>query len=109
MNLTKEQIKTIIIKVFTDMKIPHDSRYPIFAAFYEPKGKNEMFDFNYWSVRFDYRLIGKYGEEWTGLYPNYSVTIDDEKGEAVAYHHYSGHVQIKLTETGRYEFERQMK
>ena len=108
MNLTKEQIKEIIIKVHVDMRIPHDSRYPIELNLIKKEEENNRFDFDYWACGFDYRLIGKYGEEFTGLYPEYIITIDDKKGEAVAYHHYSGHVQIKLNKEGVYEFERRM-
>jgi len=114
MNLTEEQVKEIILKVHIDLDLTHNVKYPVFYRAYEKNDKENDYSFAIWSGGFDYRDPESVGDEWLGLYPEYIVSIDDEKGEAFAYHYYTGHIRIKLNEEGNYEvigklFERKEK
>lgn len=104
MKLTEEQVRQITAKVYKDLNLDHDPRYPIRCRFHE----NNSFGINVWSGRYDYREIGKYGEEHTGVYTDYILSIDDEKGVAVAVHHYSAHMLIVLNDEGKYVYGKQM-
>lgn len=103
MKLTEEQVKEIILKVHKDLNLSHNDKYPIYCVFNKPsKGLGE-FNFSTWGGGFNYSDPQAVGDEWIGLYPEYIVSIDDEKGEAFAYHYYTGHLRIKLNEQGKYE------
>ena len=103
MKLTTELVKEIIRKVHKDLNLSHSDKYPINCGF-TPKG-HEMnnFDFDIWTGGYDYRNPKAVGDDSWGKYPEYIISIDDEKGEAVAYHYYTGHLRIKLNEQGNYE------
>ena len=103
MKLTQEQAKEIIIKVHKDLNLTHNDKYPIVLRGYEKSDKENDFPFSKWSGGFDYRDPEAVGDDGWGKYPEYIITIDDEKGEAFAYHYYTGHLRIKLNEQGNYE------
>ncbi len=104
MKLTAEQVKEITAKVHKDLKLYHSDKYPIVCGFVK-KGENpNRFDFNVWKSGYDYRDPEAVGDEINyGEFPEYIISIDDEKGEAFAYHYYTGHIRIKLNEQGNYE------
>jgi hypothetical protein len=103
MKLTEEQFKKITVKVHKDLDLTHSEKYPIEFIFIPKSDKNNRYGVNIWSSGFDYRDPEAVGDEWIGLYPEYGISIDDEKGEAFAYHYYTGHLRIKLNENGKYE------
>lgn len=103
MKLTEDQVKEIIVKVHKDLNLTHSDKYPIGCGFVKKGINPNNFDFNIWTGGYDYRDPEAVGDEWIGLYPEYIISIDDEKGEAFAYHYYTGHVRIKLNEQGNYE------
>jgi hypothetical protein len=103
MKLTEEQVKEIIIKVHKDLNLSHSDKYPIFYRGYEKNDKENDYPFARWGGGYDYRDPEAVGDEWIGLYPEYIISIDDEKGEAFGYHYYTGHIRIKLNEQGKYE------
>ena len=87
MKLTEEQVKEIIAKVHKDLNIYHSEKYPIGCGFVK-KGLNpNRFDFNIWIGGYDYRDPEAVGDDSWGKYPEYIISIDDEKGEAIAYHY----------------------
>lgn len=104
MKQTIEKINQTIAKVYKDLELSCDSRYPIKCTFHT----EGSFGKNVWSGRYDYREIGKYGEEFAGLYPEYVLSINDETGEAFALHHYSGHMQVLLNKEGKYVYGKQL-
>lgn len=103
MKLTIEQIEEIVKKVHIDLNLLHSDKYPIISNFRKPSKGLGKFNFPTWGGSFDYRDPEAVGDEWIGLYPEYIISIDDEKGEAFAYHYYTGHLRIKLNEQGKYE------
>ena len=103
MKLTAEQVKNIIRKVHKDLNLLHSDKYPIYCGFTKKGHRMNNFDFDLWGGGFDYSNPKAVGDEWIGLYPEYIISIDDEKGEAFAYHYYTGHLRIKLNEQGNYE------
>ena len=103
MNLTADQIKEIIKKVHKDLNLSHSDKYPVYCVFEKPSKRLGGFDFPTWGGGFDYSNPRAVDDEWIGLYPEYIISIDDEKGEAFAYHYYTGHLRIKLNEQGNYE------
>ncbi len=104
MKLTTEQVEEIVKKVHQDLNLYHSDKYPIICNFRKPsKGLGE-FDFPTWGGGYDYRDPEAVGDEINyGEFPEYIISIDDEKGEAFAYHYYTGHIRIKLNEQGNYE------
>lgn len=103
MKLTIEQVKEIIKKVYKDLNLSHSDKYPIECGYIKKGIIPNRFDFNVWKGGYDYRDPEAVGDEWIGLYPEYIISIDDEKGEAFAYHYYTGHLRIKLNDEGKYE------
>ena len=103
MKLTEEQVKKIIIKVYKDLKLPHFDIYPIICRSVEPSNELGGFNFPTWTGSYDYRDPDAVGDEWMRMGSDYIISIDDEKGEAFAYHYYTGHIRIKLNEEGNYE------
>jgi hypothetical protein len=103
MNLTKEEVAAIIRKVHGDLDLYHDNNYPVIEAYYD-KDRNEKFD--YWVGGYDYSH--PIGDDGWGKYPEYIITIDDEKKEAVRYSYYTGHYEIRLNAKGNYEVVKQL-
>jgi hypothetical protein len=103
MKLTEEQVKEIIIKVHKDLNLSHSDKYPIYCNFSKHSKGIGAFNFPTWGGGFNYSDPEAVGDEWIGLYPEYIIYIDDEKGEAFGYHYYPGHLRIKLNEQGKYE------
>lgn len=99
MKLTEEEVKEIMIKVFKDLNLQHNDKYPMTCFFYE---KDEDYDFDYWAGAYDYRNHVAAGEELSGRNIEYGITINDETGLAVEYGHYTGHYKIKLDDDGKY-------
>lgn len=110
MKLTEEQAKQIIAQVHKDLNIYHSEKYPIIANFHKASKSLGDFDFPNWGGGYDYRDPEAVGDKINyGEYPEYIISIDDEKGEAIAYHYYTGHVEIRLNkETDKYEQVKQM-
>lgn len=109
MKQTEEKIKETIVKVYKDLELTCDPRYPIKCTFVVVNNKDDFrYGAKFWSGSYDYREIGKYGEEFAGLYPEYILSIDDETGEAFALHHYSGHMQVLLNKEGKYVYGKQL-
>lgn len=103
MKSTPEKIKKVIAKVFKDLELDCDKRYPIDCIFHQENDKKDK-----WLGGYDYREIGKYGEQFTGMYTDYIISIDDETGVAFARHHYAGHMQLLLDENGKYIYGKQL-
>ncbi len=104
MKLTEDQVKEIIAKVHQDLNLAHSSKYPIFVRGYEKNDKENEYPFARWGGGYDYRDPEAVGDEINyGEFPEYIISIDDEKGEAFAYHYYTGHIRIKLNDQGNYE------
>jgi hypothetical protein len=103
MKLTEEKVKEIIAKVHKDLNLLHSDKYPIYCVFDKPSRGLGDFDFPTWGGGFDYSDPEAVGDDSWGKYPEYIVSIDDEKGEAFAYHYYTGHLRINLNEEGKYE------
>lgn len=104
MNLTEEKVKDIIAKVHKDLKLYHSDKYPIYCNFTKRSSGIGGFDFPTWGGGYDYRDPEAVGDEINyGEFPEYIISIDDEKGEAFAYHYYTGHIRIKLNDQGNYE------
>lgn len=103
MNLTIDQVKEIIAKVHDDLNLTHSDKYPIFYRGYEKNDKENDYSFASWGGGYDYSDPEAVGDDSWGKYPEYIISIDDEKGEAFAYHYYTGHIRIKLNEQGKYE------
>jgi len=103
MKLTEDKVKEIIIKVHNDLNLTHNIKYPIYCRGYEKNDKENDYPFPRWGGGFDYSNPEVAGDEWIGLYPEYIISIDDEKGEAFAYHYYTGHIRILLNENDKYE------
>lgn len=109
MKLTEDQVKNIIVKVNKDLNLYYSEKYPIFCTFHLKNDKYNRFEIDYWGGGYDYRDPEAVGDEWFGEYPEYLFSINDETGEAFAYHYYSGHVEIKLNkQTGKYEAVKQL-
>lgn len=109
MKLIEEQVKQIIAQVYKDLNIYHSNKYPINCGFTKKGHKMNNFSFNIWTGGYDYRDPEAVGDDSWGKYPEYIISIDDEKGEAIAYHYYTGHVEIRLNKgTGKYEQVKQM-
>jgi hypothetical protein len=103
MKLTEEQVKEITTKVHKDLNLLHSDKYPIICNFRNPSKGFGEFDFPTWGGSYDYRDPESVGDDSWGKYPEYIISIDDEKGEAFAYHYYTGHLRIKLNKQGKYE------
>jgi hypothetical protein len=103
MKLTENQIKEITVKVHKDLNLSHSEKYPIEYIFIAKNDMNNRYGFDLWSSGFDYRDPEAVGDDSWGKYPEYGISIDDEKGEAFAYHYYTGHIRIKLNENDKYE------
>jgi hypothetical protein len=103
MKLTEKQAKEIIAKVHTDLNLSHGNKYPMFLRGYEKNDKENDYPFALWGGGYDYSDPEAVGDDSWGKYPEYIISIDDEKGEAFAYHYYTGHIRIKLNEEGKYE------
>jgi|SRR5690606_5467813 len=104
MKLTEEQAKEIIAKVNKDLNLYHSDKYPIYCGFTKKGHNMNNFDFDIWGGGYDYRDPEAVGDEINyGEFPEYIISIDDEKGEAFGYHYYTGHIRIKLNEQGNYE------
>lgn len=101
MNLIEDQVKEIIAKVHKDLNLTHSVKYPIYCGFTKKGHKMNRFDFDLWGG-YDYSDPEAVGDSSWGM-PEYIISIDDEKGEAFAYHYYTGHLRIKLNEEGNYE------
>lgn len=108
MKQIEEKIKEITAKVYKDLELTCDPRYPIELNFVSKDLKDNSRGIDYWASGYDYREIGKYGEEFAGLYPEYVLSINDETGEAFALHHYSGHMQVLLNKEGKYVYGKQL-
>lgn len=102
MNLSVDQVKVIIAKVHDDLNLTHSDKYPIFCTFHTKDEKGNSYKMDYWGGGYDYRDPGAVGDDAWGLYPEYIISIDDAKGEAFAYHYYTGHLHIHLNEEGKY-------
>lgn len=94
MKLTEEKVKKVIAQVYKDLELTYDIRYSIRCRFISEE--------NNWVGSYDYREMGKYGERFAGMFPEYIVSIDDETGKAFALHHYSAHMQLILNENNKY-------
>jgi len=103
MKLTEKQVREIIAKVHNDLDLSFSDKYPIECGFLKKGLLPNRFDFDVWKGGYDYRDPEAVGDDSWGKYPEYIITIDDEKGEAFAYHYYTGHLRIKLNENGKYE------
>ncbi len=103
MKLTEDKVKEIIKKVHKDLNLTHSDKYPIYCTFSKPSNGLGEFNYNTWSGGYDYSDPEAAGDDSWGKYPEYIISIDDEKGEAFAYHYYTGHLRIKLNEKGKYE------
>lgn len=103
MKLTEEQVKEIIKKVHIDLNLPYFDIYPIECGFIKKGVNPNRFKFNIWTGGYDYRDPEAVGDEWLRTGGEYIISIDDEKGEAFAYHYYTGHIRIKLNEDDKYE------
>lgn len=110
MKLTEEKVKKVIAKVHKDINLMHSDKYPIQCGFVKKGINPNRFDFDIWTGGYDYRDPEAVGDEINyGEYPEYIISIDDTKGEAIAYHYYTGHVEIRLNKTtGKYEEVKQM-
>ena len=110
MKLTEEQVKEITAKVYKDLNIYHSEKYPITCGFIKRNENPNRFDFDVWKSGYDYSDPEAVGDKINyGEYPEYIISIDDEKGEAIAYHYYTGHVEIRLNKgTDKYEEVKQM-
>ena len=107
MKLTKEKAEEITAQVYKDLNIYHSDKYPIECTFIE---NDSEFKRAIWSTGYNYSDPEAVGDKINyGEYPEYIISIDDEKGEAIAYHYYTGHVEIRLNKrTGKYEEVKQM-
>jgi hypothetical protein len=104
MKLTEDQVKEITAKVHKDLNLTHSNKYPIEFIYIYKNDEHNRFGIDYWSTGYDYRDPEAVGDEINyGEFPEYIISIDDEKGEAFAYHYYTGHIRIKLNEKGNYE------
>ncbi len=104
MKLTADQVKEIIKKVHKDLDLYHSDKYPIYCNFSTHSDRVRGFNSPSWGGGYDYRDPESVGDEINyGEFPEYIISIDDEKGEAFAYHYYTGHIRIKLNEKGNYE------
>ena len=108
MKLTKEKVKEIIAKVHKDLSLTHSDKYPIECGFVKKGVNPNRFDFDIWTGGYDYSDPEAVGDDSWGKYPEYIISIDDQKGEAIAYHYYTGHVEIRLNKMGKYEEVKQM-
>ena len=98
MKLTKDRVKEITAQVYKDLNIYHSNKYPIECTFVE---NDSEFKRAIWSTGYDYR-----DPEAVGDKNNYG---DLSCVEAIAYHYYTGHLEIKLNKTtGKYEAVKQM-
>jgi hypothetical protein len=103
MKLTEEQVKEITVKVHKDLNLSHFDIYPVMCQAVPQSKDLGGFNFPTWVGSYDYRDPEAVGDEWMRIGSEYIITIDDEKGEAFAYHYYTGHLRIKLNENGKYE------
>ncbi len=108
MKLTENRVKEIIVQVHNDLKLAHSDKYPIFCTPHKADEKHNDWGIANWGGGYDYRDPEAVGDLWIGAYPEYLVTIDDKKGEAIAYHYYTGHFLIRLNEDGKYEVVKQL-
>ncbi|WP_228427728.1 hypothetical protein [Apibacter raozihei] len=59
--------------------------------------------------RYNYSDPEAVGDEWLrSPGSEWFITIDDEKGEVISFHHYTGHYEIALNKEGKYEIVRQL-
>ncbi len=98
MKLTEEQAKQIIAKVHKDLNIECENRCPIKVYYFE---KDEFYKINYWAGSYDYSNPPE-GVKINKTYPYDSITIDDEKGVAMAISHFPVPTPIELNEKGNY-------
>lgn len=107
MKLSTDEVKEIIRKVYLDLSLSHSSKYPIECTFCD-KNSDVTVPIDHWIGAYDYRDPEAVGDEWYGEYPDYNIIVDDVKGEAIIYSHYTGHFEIKLNVEGRYEIVKQL-
>lgn len=103
MNLTEQQAKQIIAQVHDDLKLDHSDKYPIYCAFHSQKDEGNLYKADYWGGGYDYRDPEAVGDEYYGMYTEWIITIDDEKGEAIQFAYYTGRWEIKLNKNGKYK------
>ncbi|MFT6923196.1 MAG: hypothetical protein ACJA1C_002206 [Crocinitomicaceae bacterium] len=97
MNLTEEQAKKIIIKVYEDLDLYHSAKYPVEAHFIEANKQSNDLGIDQWAGGYDYRDPQAVGDEINyGEFPEYYFIVDDKKGEAVKYGYYTGHYYLEL-------------
>lgn len=102
MNLTEEQAREIVAKVCVDLDLYHSNKYPITVIFYDKDTAESNRDIDEWAGGYNYQDPEAVGDDFMGEYPEYNIVIDDQKGEAVLYGHYTGHYYIEL-KNGKYE------
>lgn len=79
MKLTEAKAKEIVQKVYDDLEIRHDKRYPLKAVYSE---NNKVFiNFSHWLGGYHYN--NPIGDDWFGEYSDFIITVNDETGEAV--------------------------
>ncbi|WP_128330262.1 hypothetical protein [Apibacter sp. HY039] len=108
MNLTKEQVKKIIAQVHDDLNLDHSDKYPIFCTFEKATDEDNRLGIDNWGGGYDYSDPEAVGDDSWGKYTEWIIKIDDEKGEAISFHHYTGHYEIALNKEGKYEIVKQM-
>ena len=90
MNLDKNKIKELIVKLHQDLNLEFDSKYPVLAQFYTKDSELSDYPFDHWLACFDYSNPEDLGDNWFPGYTEYNITINDETGEIDEYGHYTG-------------------
>ena len=108
MKLKEEKVKEIIKKVHDDLNLSYCSKYPITFNAFDKGETHANFPFASWLGGFDYSDPESVGEDQWCIYPEYIITVNDEIGEAISYHYYTGHFKIHLNEKGKYELGNQL-
>ncbi len=101
MNLTEEQAKEVVVKVFEDLDLYCSTKYPTQAFFIDKGAESNELGISHWTGGYNYQNPEAAGDDFFGEYPEYYVIVDDKKGEAVMYGYYTGHYYIEL-KNGKY-------
>lgn len=99
--MNEQEVKAVIKKVYKDLKIDHNDKYPIKCRFFSKAEEDNTQNIDFWSGCYDYSKNIE-GEEPVHL--PVMIRIDDKNAVPFSVLIFPGECSIEVTEKGNYKW-----
>lgn len=104
MKLSENEVEDIIRKVYKDLRLEHNEKYPIKCHFHK-KDKDSRYKVDYWSGFFDYSELL---DEDFRTYSNDPIIVNDETGQPISILIFPSETSIKIDQVGNFKWGNEM-